>query len=180
MTILIAHNTYYACTTGSQCGQLQTITNAAGQVTTFNTYNVSGQPLMITDPNGFVATADVRCPWKDHIQCYWRGEDTIAYYPTGLPKQVTLADGSYLQYTYNGAHQLTAISDAIGNVDQFVVDVMGNRVRETAFGPIRCWPVVTSRDKWYVASRAIFGGQVEESEAGSEGFVPCKSWDSAG
>jgi YD repeat-containing protein len=35
------------------CGQLNTITNAAGHVTT---YNVHGQPTQITDANGLVTT----------------------------------------------------------------------------------------------------------------------------
>jgi YD repeat-containing protein len=48
--------TYYVCTTGSQCGQLHTATNPLGQTTTYNTYNVHGQPLTITDPNGVVTT----------------------------------------------------------------------------------------------------------------------------
>lgn len=48
--------TYYTCTTGFQCGQVETITNALGHVTTYNTYNAHGQPLTITDPNGVVTT----------------------------------------------------------------------------------------------------------------------------
>ena len=48
--------TYYTCTTGYQCGEIQTITDAVGQVTTFNTYNAHGQPLTITDPNDVVTT----------------------------------------------------------------------------------------------------------------------------
>jgi YD repeat-containing protein len=37
-------------------GQLQTVTDALGHVTTYNTYNTFGQPLTITDPNGTVTT----------------------------------------------------------------------------------------------------------------------------
>jgi YD repeat-containing protein len=48
--------TYYTCTTGYQCGEVQTITDALGHVWTFNTYNAHGQPLTITDPNGIVTT----------------------------------------------------------------------------------------------------------------------------
>ena len=48
--------TYYTCTTGSQCGQLNTITNALGHVTTYNTYNAHGQPTQITDANGLVTS----------------------------------------------------------------------------------------------------------------------------
>lgn len=47
---------YYNCTTGYQCGEIQTRTNEVGQITTFNTYNAHGQPLTITDPNGVVTT----------------------------------------------------------------------------------------------------------------------------
>ena len=48
--------TYYTCATGAQCGQINTISNALGQVTTFLTYNGNGQPLTISDPNGVVTT----------------------------------------------------------------------------------------------------------------------------
>ena len=34
---------YYSCATGTQCGQINTLTNALGQITTFNTYNAYGQ-----------------------------------------------------------------------------------------------------------------------------------------
>ena len=43
---------YYNCATGVECGRLQTVTNAAGHVTTYNSYNAHGQPTLITDPNG--------------------------------------------------------------------------------------------------------------------------------
>jgi YD repeat-containing protein len=42
---------YYTCSTGSECGELQTVTNALGHVTTYNTYNAHGQPTLITDAN---------------------------------------------------------------------------------------------------------------------------------
>lgn len=44
--------TYYSCTSGYQCGQLHTVTDAAGNVTTYLTYNAYGQPLTLTDANG--------------------------------------------------------------------------------------------------------------------------------
>jgi hypothetical protein len=47
---------YYVCTTGSECGHIHTSTDAAGRVTTYNTYNRYGQPLTITDSNGVVTT----------------------------------------------------------------------------------------------------------------------------
>ncbi|HEX9627514.1 MAG TPA: DUF6531 domain-containing protein, partial [Acidiferrobacterales bacterium] len=43
---------YYACATGGACGQLKTVTNALGQVTTYDQYDPAGRPTRITDPNG--------------------------------------------------------------------------------------------------------------------------------
>ncbi|HEX9625516.1 MAG TPA: DUF6531 domain-containing protein, partial [Acidiferrobacterales bacterium] len=43
---------YYACTTGGACGQLKSVTNALGQVTTYDQYDPAGRPTRITDPNG--------------------------------------------------------------------------------------------------------------------------------
>src|SRR5262249_38803818 len=42
--------TYYSCTTGNECGQVQSVTDPVGNVTTYNTYNAHGQPLTLTDP----------------------------------------------------------------------------------------------------------------------------------
>ncbi len=127
--------TYYTCTTGAQCGQLHTVTDPVGSITTYNTYNAHGQPLTITDPNGVVTTLtyDVR----QRLSSRSTGGDTtaFAYYPTGLLKTVTLPDSSTLTYTYDGAHRLTAIQDSLGNSMQYTLDAMGNRTGESAYDP---------------------------------------------
>ncbi len=126
---------YYTCTTGNQCGQVQTVTNAAGQTTTYNTYNAYGQPLTITDANGIVTTLtyDVR----QRLTSLQVGPETtaFAYWPTGLLKSVTLPDGGYLLYTYDGAHRLTQISDTQGNKIVYTLDAIGNRTAENAYDP---------------------------------------------
>ncbi len=43
----------------------------------------------------------------------------FSYWPTGLLKQVTLPDSSYVLYTYDAAHRLTQISDGAGNSIQY-------------------------------------------------------------
>jgi RHS repeat-associated protein len=60
---------------------------------------------------------------------------TYGYYPTGLLKQTTQPDGSYLQYTYDGAHRLTQITDTLGNKVVYTLDPMGNRVAENRYDP---------------------------------------------
>jgi RHS repeat-associated protein len=127
--------TYYTCTTGSQCGQLNTVTDPVGNVTTYNTYNVHGQPLTITDPNGTVTT--LTYDLRERLTSRQVGTETtsFSYYPTGLLKQVTLPDSSYILYTYDNAHRLTEISDGAGNSIQYTLDAMGNRTATKTYDP---------------------------------------------
>ena len=119
--------TYYTCTTGTQCGQLQTVTDPVGNVTNYNTYNSHGQPLTITDPNGIVTTLTYDNRLRLTSRQVGTETTTFSYYPTGLLKQVTLPDSSYVLYTYDNAHRLTQISDGAGNSIQYTLDNMGNR-----------------------------------------------------
>jgi RHS repeat-associated protein len=127
--------TYYNCTTGSQCGQVQTITNAAGHVTTYNTYNAHGQPLTITDPNGLVTTLTYDARQRLTSRTVGTEQTTFDYWPTGLLKKVTQPDSSYLQYTYDNAHRLTEIKDSENNRIAYTLDNMGNRTAENVYDP---------------------------------------------
>jgi len=126
---------YYTCTTGYQCGQLQTITDAVGNVTTYNSYNAHGQPLTITDPNGVVTTLTYDARQRLTSRQVGSEMTTFAYWPTGLLKQVTLPDSSYLFYTYDNAHRLTQIGDGLGNKIVYTLDAMGNRTAENTYDP---------------------------------------------
>jgi RHS repeat-associated protein len=131
----VTTSTHYACTTGTQCGQLNTATNAMGHVTIYNTYNAHGQPLTITDPNGVVTTLtyDARQRLKTRTV---GGELTqFDYWPTGLLKKATLPDGSYLEYGYDNAHRLTSITDSEANYVNYTLDAMGNRTSDQVFDP---------------------------------------------
>ncbi len=127
--------TYYTCTTGYQCGELHTVTDAVGNVTTYNTYNAHGRPLTITDPNGVVTT--LTYDTRQRLTSRQVGSETtgFSYYATGLLKKVTLPDGSYIQYSYDGAHRLTQISDGVGNSIHYTLDAMGNRSAENIYDP---------------------------------------------
>jgi RHS repeat-associated protein len=127
--------TYYSCTTGYQCGQLNTVTNAAGHVTTYNTYNAHGQPLTITDPNGVVTTLAYDARQRLTSRTVGSEQTTFTYWPTGLLKKATLPDGSFLQYGYDNAHRLTQIEDSEGNSIVYTLDAMGNRTDEDIYDP---------------------------------------------
>ena len=127
--------TYYTCTTGYQCGQVQTVTDAVGNVTTYNTYNAHGEPLTTTDPNGVVATLTYDTRLRLTSRQVGTETTTFSYYPTGLLKQVTLPDSSYVLYTFDDAHRLTQISDGAGNAIKYTLDAMGNRTAENRYDP---------------------------------------------
>lgn len=126
---------YYTCTTGTQCGQVQTVSNAVGQVTTYNTYNAYAQPLTITDPNGVITT--LTYDLRQRIKSRQIGTETTSYvyYPTGQLETVTLPDASTISYTYDAAHRLTDITDGLGNHVHYTLDAMGNRTAENTYDP---------------------------------------------
>lgn len=127
---------YYTCTTGTQCGLVNTVTDAVGNVTTFNTYNAHGQPLTITDPNGVLTTLAYDARLRVTSRQVSSETTAFSYYPTGLLKRVTLPDGAYVQYTYDGAHRLTGIADGLGNsISYLPLDNMGNHTTENAYDP---------------------------------------------
>jgi YD repeat-containing protein len=117
-------------------GNLLTITNAAGQVTTLSNYDANGRVGMITDPNGIVTIlAYYPRGWLQSKSA--RSADgsatqttTYDYDGVGQLKNVTLPDNSTITYTYDDAHRLTDIADSLGNTIHYVLDPMGNRTDE--------------------------------------------------
>ncbi|MEQ1581470.1 MAG: RHS repeat-associated core domain-containing protein [Steroidobacteraceae bacterium] len=127
--------TYYACSTGYQCGQVNAVTNALGHVTTYNTYNAHGLPLTITDPNSVVTTLTYDARRRLTSRTVGSELTSFEYWPTGLLKKVTLPDSSFLAYTYDAAHRLTRIDDTDGNYVAYTLDAMSNRTAESAYDP---------------------------------------------
>jgi RHS repeat-associated protein len=127
--------THYSCNTGFHCGQLQTVTNAAGQVTHFDSYNAHGQPLTITDPNGVETTLTYDA--RQRLTSLTTGGELTAFefWPTGLLKKVTQPDSSFALYTYDDAHRLYKIEDGLGNRLQYTLDAMGNHTAENVYDP---------------------------------------------
>jgi RHS repeat-associated protein len=139
ITTDVTSYTYFNCATGGQCGQINTITSAptmnapGGLVTTFNTYNAYGQPLTLTDPNGVPITLTYDA--RERLKSSEIGTETTAYsyWPTGLLDLVTLPDGSTILYNYNGAHQLTQITDTLGNYIIYTLDPLGNHLADNEY-----------------------------------------------
>ena len=136
---VVAHTYYGPADACVGCrGNVRTTTNALGHVTTFHAYDVDGQPTRVSDPNGVATTMtyDVRGRLKTRTA---NADSALAettafdYDAAGQVMKVTMPDGSALYYQYDAAHRLTEISDSLGNVTQYTLDAMGNRIKEDTF-----------------------------------------------
>jgi RHS repeat-associated protein len=131
---------YHQCSNGGECGQLHTVTNAAGHVTTYAAYDAHGQPTLMTDANGVQTELeyDARQRLVRSTAAFGTSaaESTIfEYWPTGQIKRVTHPDGSYLTYAYDAAHRLVRVEDNAGNKQEYVLDAAGNRQSTNAYDP---------------------------------------------
>ena len=121
-------------------GQIQTITNALNQTTSFGNYDGNGRPTQITDTNGVITTLTYSPRGWIASRTINVGQPsaettTYTYDNAGQLTKVTLPDGSWLAYLYDDAHRLTEISDSVDNVIQYTLDAMGNRIKEDIYDP---------------------------------------------
>lgn len=116
-------------------GNLETMTDAAGNVTRYGGYDAHGRPGTMTDPNGLVTamTYDARGRLKTSSA---GGETTVYDYDgAGNLQKLTLPDGTFLAYGYDAAQRLTSITDSLGNSVAYTLDEAGNRKAETTRDP---------------------------------------------
>lgn len=111
-------------------GNLNTVSNAAGHVTSFSNYDAHGRAGRVTDPNGLVT--DFSYTPRGLLSSTTVGNATTSYdYDhAGQLTSVTMPGGVTLAYTYDLAHRLTAITDNAGNSIIYTLDPMGNRTSE--------------------------------------------------
>lgn len=124
-------------------GDLKTVTDGAGLVTTYVSYDKAGRPARVKAPNGvftdytytprgWLATATVRALAAGTASSL-DAISTVTYNPDGTIHKFTDPDGVATTYIYDGAHRLTDISDAQGARYHYTLDVAGNRTKEDVF-----------------------------------------------
>ena len=139
-------------TLGGAChraGDLKTVTDGAGLVTTYVSYDKAGRPTRVKAPNGvltdytytprgWLATTTVRALAAGTASAS-DATTTVAYNPDGTVHQVTDPDGVTTTYTFDAAHRLTDITDGQGRRYHYTLDAAGNRTQEqviTAAGTV--------------------------------------------
>jgi len=139
--------TYYANNDADPAkrGNVATITNAAGHLTSITVYNAHGQPLTVIDPNGMTIT--LAYDLRQRLTSRNSGGEITTYDYDGVGQltKVTLPDGSFLSYSYDAAHRVTGISDNLGNSIAYTLDVMGNRTQEQVRDPANTLAQTRSR-----------------------------------
>lgn len=129
--------TYYADNDADlgKRGNVATVTNAAGHVTSFTAYNAHGQPTTIIDPNGTTTTLTYDARQRLTSRNVGGEVTSYDYDAVGQLIKVTLPDASFLSYTYDAARRLTGIEDNLGNRIAYTLDNAGNRTQEQVFDP---------------------------------------------
>jgi RHS repeat-associated protein len=132
--------TYYDCTSGGGCGQLQSVTNALGHATTYDSYDAAGRVTQLTDPNG-TKTAygyDPRGRVVAITQTAPGGAGRVTQYSYDAAGNVTFASlpsGLSLSYTYDAALYLRRVTDSLGNRIDYGYDLKGNRTQTYTYDP---------------------------------------------
>jgi YD repeat-containing protein len=122
-------------------GNLQSVSDALGRKTTFDSYDGSGRATKTTAPNGSVTqyayhprgwllstTETAPGTSEQHVTSF-------TYEPTGKLSKVTWPDGTWLDYEYDDAQRLIAVVDTTGNRTAYTLDAMGNRTLEKTTDP---------------------------------------------
>lgn len=151
----VTHYSYYMSTDESGCGtpggachragDLYQATNALGQAVTIIAYDKNGQVArqsnangVVTDltyhPRGWLLTRTVRAN-ADGTPSANDAVTTINYKAYGSVESITDPDGVKVSYTYDDAHRLTDITDALGDRIHYTLDAVGNKTKEETFDP---------------------------------------------
>lgn len=120
---------------GHTMGDLQSVTNALGKVTSYTQYDKHGNVLEMIDPNGVVTTNayDLR---QRLLSVSIAGQTTAyGYDAAGQLLKVTAPDGSWIGYEYDAAHRKTATTDNLGNRIELTLDNAGNVTAQNVKDP---------------------------------------------
>jgi YD repeat-containing protein len=122
-------------------GDLRSITNPAGQVTSYLSYDRNGRNLRSVEPNG--ATTD-----NTYTARGWLNTESVTaasggtalittrgYDAAGKLVWVQGPDGAKVVYNYDGAGRITSTTDSAGNNTVYTLDSAGNRTAEVVQSP---------------------------------------------
>lgn len=140
----ITYYTYYTDTVfnsalpdavGHTKGDLASVLGPDFLETFFTKYNRAGKLVESIDPNG-VTSIKVYDARQRLREATTSGLTTsYEYWPTGLLRRITMADGTWVDHEYDDAHRLRVIRDDRGNSISYTLDNRGRRTAEEVRDP---------------------------------------------
>ena len=132
----LASSTANCGTPGAECyqaGDLRTLTDPQGHVTTIASYDGAGRVTRLTDSNG--VNTDMTYSPRGWLASRSVGGATTSFTYTlyGAVQTFTDPDGVTTAYGYDSAHRLVKITDAQGNYIQYTLDAAGNKTAEKVY-----------------------------------------------
>lgn len=114
-------------------GNLASVTDELGHITTINTVDGMGRPTQITDPNG-VVTSMTYTPrgWVEQITQSSGGNPRVTdleYDLSGNLTRIDFPNGGWLSYTYNDSSWLTKVTSSAGDEIAYQHNLLGNITR---------------------------------------------------
>lgn len=151
-------------------GDLRTITNALGHVTEIVSYDRTGRPVRVRDPNGTLAdytyhargwlrTRTVRAN-ADGSPSSADAVTTLDYDESGNVTKMTAPDnGASLTYLYDDAHRLTTVRDAAGNRIVYTLNPHGDSrfERRISAGGTTVWQLTREFDELHRLTKELDG-----------------------
>lgn len=108
-------------------GNLLSVTNGLGHVTTYSQHNGLGQPGRVVGPNGDAVDYGYDARGRLVSTTSWLngqpGVTTYEYETTGQPKKTTHADGSVLNYLYDDARALIRLTKPDSSSTEYPLSV---------------------------------------------------------
>jgi len=124
-------------------GDLKSVTDPLGHVTTYLVYDGAGRVTSMQDangvytdftytPRGWLQTKTVRVT-PDNSPSSSDAITTLGYTAYGAVNSITDPDGVVTTFQYDAAHRLTDIYDALGKHIHYTLDAAGNKTAEQTF-----------------------------------------------
>jgi YD repeat-containing protein len=119
-------------------GNLASVTNPLGHITSFENYDLAGRPHTIVRQNGVRVELEYSSRgWITKETKQGEAPEVTEYEYDGIGKlkKVIYPDATWNAFSYDQAHRLINISDSAGNTVTYTLDLAGNRIKEQVADP---------------------------------------------